>query len=110
MSFITSVASSVISARLMNNGPTVPRTNRLKVSSGMNTGAPLSAQKRIDCETGENETDCGVTGPPVAAAAIGNSTLASAFNIGSTAATSAKDIRGAPANSNNPPSAGSTTT
>ena len=47
-SLMTSVVSAVIRARLMNKGPTVPRTNRLNISNGIITGTPVNAQNSAD--------------------------------------------------------------
>jgi hypothetical protein len=53
-SFIKRVESTSISARMINRGPTVLRTNRLKEGRGIDTGAPVKHQNRIGCSSGKN--------------------------------------------------------
>ena len=107
---MTKVISTIIKARLMNNGPTVPRTNRLKASTGTSTGAALKAQNKIGCVNGEKNHGFGETGDPVTACAIGRSRPTSAFSSGSASANSAREMDGAPASCNSAPSAGRATT
>ena len=59
---ITKVERTIISARLMNKGPTVPRTNRLKNSTGTRSGDAARLQNNSGCRSGENVTVSAVTG------------------------------------------------
>ena len=99
------VDTVIISAMLMNNGPTVPRMNRLKRIKGIASGAALRPQKRIGCVSGENVTASGGTGCPVTSLANESRRSASAFD--SIGPTSAKESAGVPANCRSTPVAGS---
>src|SRR4029434_2177220 len=93
-STIRKLDSTIINARLINNGPTVPRINRLKARKGIITGAMLRLQNTIGGESGENVTVAALTGCPVTALVNESSRTASSFGI---SPTSAKGRAGAPA-------------
>src|SRR4029453_7403191 len=95
---------SIIKARLINSGPTVPRINRLKARKGIVTGAAVRLQNRIGCKCGENDTDSALTGCLVTLLANESNRAASSFGI---SPTSAKGSRGAPASSSSTPITGS---
>src|SRR5947208_7312091 len=98
------VDSTIINARLINNGPTVPRINRVKARKGMITGAMLRLQNTNGCESGENVTVAALTGCPVTALANESSRTASFFGI---SPTFAKGRAGAPASCSSAPNTGS---
>ena len=95
---------TISNARLINNGPTVPRINRLNARKGMITGAALRLQNKNGWLCGENVTAAAVTGWPVTALANESRRAASSFGI---SPTSVKGSRGAPASSSSTPITGS---
>src|SRR5262249_45650281 len=97
---MTMVDTTIITATIMNNGPTVPRTDRLKARNGIVTGAALILQNRIGCRNGEIVTVAAVSCSPVTALANESSRVDSSSDMNPT---SAKARRGASASCRSAP-------